>query len=783
MPDIRDRLESSFCRFGTLVFRHAWIFLIISFLALSAMSAQLTNLRMDTSAEGLLHPADPALIKYRNFRDQFGWDQAIIIGLNPKSVFDINFLNRLKAFHHSLEREIPNLYQIKSLVNVPYIKGEEDEIIVEDLLSLVPTDQKELIDFRQKVLNHPLYPGIIVSADGTFTIIILKPAVFSTISSNGEASRLGEQEMTAFTDAARTVCSHHKAPDFPIFMGGEITAETDLKRLAISTTERFTLITYLLIIGLTALLFRRISGIIYPLLTVSCALASTLGLMAATGTPMTLNSTVLPSLLLAVGIGDSVHILTIFYRHFDQYGNKEKAISYALGHSGLAVVMTSLTTAGGLTSFINAGIAPVASLGIYAAAGVMLALLFTLITLPALLALTPIRQRKYDQKRIGHSPLDTLLTAVGDFAGRRPIPVLLASTILLLGSALLASQLVFSHNSLIYFPEKMETRIAIESIDQHMKGSLSIEVLVDSGKENGLYDPSVMNDIEMIREMGEKLIISGHPVGKGRAVTDTIKEMNQALHGAEKGSFSIPQNRELLAQELLLYEIGGGNDLRNIIDSKNQKARITISVPWVDAIQYTKILTAFEKDINDQSKSGITAEVTGMVAIICRTFSEIIHTMASSYLFAGGVITVLMILLIGDLKLGLISMIPNCLPIIVGLGFMKLVKVPLDYSTIMVGGIAIGLAVDDTVHFMHNFRRYYRKTGDPGQAIHLTLTTTGRAMLFTTLILSCGFFILLLADLRSNSNFGLITGFTICMALLADFLLAPALMVLLVRKK
>lgn len=201
-------------------------------------------------------------------------------------------------------------------------------------------------------------------------------------------------------------------------------------------------------------------------------------------------------------------------------------------------------------------------------------------------------------------------------------------------------------------------------------------------------------------------------------------------------------------------------------------------MPWVDAIQYAEVMPVFEERIKQTCVSGINAEVTGMVPIICRTFSEIIHTMATSYMFAGVVITLLMILLIGDLKLGLVSMLPNFLPIAMGLGFMNLVNIPLDYSTIMVGGIAIGLAVDDTVHFMHNFRRYFRQTGDAARAVHLTMITTGRAMLFTTLILGAGFFILLLADLRSTVNFGLVTGFTICMALLADFLLAPALMVL-----
>jgi hypothetical protein len=139
--------------------------------------------------------------------------------------------------------------------------------------------------------------------------------------------------------------------------------------------------------------------------------------------------------------------------------------------------------------------------------------------------------------------------------------------------------------------------------------------------------------------------------------------------------------------------------------------------------------------------------------------------------------------LIGDVKVGLLSMIPNFLPIVMGLAFMHLVGIPLDYSNIMVGGIAIGLAVDDTVHFMHNFRRYFARTGDARKAVHLTLTTAGRAMFFTTIILCAGFLVLLFAELRSTVNFGMITAFTISMALLADFLLAPALLVLISRQR
>jgi len=549
------------------------------------------------------------------------------------------------------------------------------------------------------------------------------------------------------------------------------------------TMVRFTVLTSLVIVIIFAILFRRISAVILPIIVVNCALFSTLGLMAAFGAPVTLNSTVLPSFLLAVGIGDSVHILAIYYKKLKQTGNKEDAIAFALGHSGLAVVMTSLTTSGGLMSFVNSGIAPVASLGVFAAVGVQLALVFSLVTLPALLAVTPVRKKSIKVDPTAQSGLDRFLAGVGDFATANPWKIVLVSAFMFLGALFLALQLQFSHNSLNYLKKDVPIRLATDLIDKEMKGSFNIEVMIDTGKEHGLYDPSTLKKIEQIQQMTKGIVVGNRSVGRARAVTDIVKDINQALNSENPLAYVLPDNRELVAQELLLYEIGGGENLDQIVDRDYRKARITVRAPWADAVEYNRSLTELDGRLKTLTDGEITVSVTGLASIIVRTLSAIIRSMSESYLIAGSVITLMMILLIGNVRIGLCSMAPNFLPIVLGLGLMKLVDIPLDYSTIMVGGIAIGLAVDDTVHFMHNFRRYYNQYGDAREAVRQTLLTTGRAMLFTTIILVAGFLILLLAELKSTINFGIITGFTISMALLADFLLAPAMMVLLTRKK
>ncbi|MEN8256236.1 MAG: MMPL family transporter [Thermodesulfobacteriota bacterium] len=784
MTDIRDRMESWFGSFGRLLFKRAWWFLFLSVLATGAMVSQLPTIRMDTSAEGLLHKEDPALKTYQDFRQQFGRDETVIIGLRPDTIFDLNFLAKLKEFHWALENEVPNVSKVDSLANATYIQGQRDDLIVEDLLAHLPANGEELRIFRQQVMEHPLYPGTIISEDGLFTIIVLTPVVFSTSANGTDGGQLlSEDEFAELVDAVTAISHRFNGPDFPVVLGGEVATEVVLKRLALETMSRFMKLTGLLIVVITAILFRRLSGVVYPFLVVNCALLSTLGLMAFFDVAMTLNTTILPSFILAVGIGDSVHILAIFYRHFNQHHDKEEAISYALSHSGLAVVMTSLTTAGGLLSFVSAGIAPIAELGVFAAVGVMMALGYSLVTLPALLAAIPLTKKKVRGPANSLSRLDGLLIRVGDVSSDHPWPVVAVSGVVFVVAFALASQLGFSHNSLKYLPKDMEARQATEMIDKHMKGSLNVEILIDTGRENGLYDPLVLNNIEKAQRLGEKLKVEQSPAGKSISVADTIKDMNRALNGGSKDYFKIPEEPDLIAQELLLYEIGGGDDLRTLVDGGYRQARLTLNLPWVDAIEYDRVLTEYQQQIKEIFGTTATPTVTGIVAVICRTFSVIIQTMASSYMIAAAIITVLMILLIGDLKVGLISMVPNFLPIVMGLGFMKLAGIPLDYSNIMVGGIAIGLAVDDTVHFMHNFRRYFARTGDARQAVHLTLTTAGRAMFFTTLILCAGFLVLLFAELKSTVNFGMITGFTISMALLADFLLAPALMVLVCRNR
>jgi predicted RND superfamily exporter protein len=270
-------------------------------------------------------------------------------------------------------------------------------------------------------------------------------------------------------------------------------------------------------------------------------------------------------------------------------------------------------------------------------------------------------------------------------------------------------------------------------------------------------------------------------VGQTISVADVLKEIHKALNEGRPEFYAIPDNRRLIAQEFLLFENSGSDDLEDVVDSRFSMARLTAKVPWRDAATYVdsvRALTAKAKEIF-AGQAEVTA--TGLMVLFASSIYNMMASTVVSYSIAAVVIALLMILMLGSVRIGLLSMLPNLYPIVFTLGMMGWLGLPLDMFTLLIGGIAIGLAVDDTIHFFHNYSRYHGQGMDARAAVRETMHTTGRAMLFTTLVLVSGFWVFMFASLNNLFSFGLLTGTTLIVALLADFTLAPALLASLER--
>jgi hypothetical protein len=525
-------------------------------------------------------------------------------------------------------------------------------------------------------------------------------------------------------------------------------------------------------------LFRRVSGALLPMAVVILAVLSAIGIMIMLDIPGSTAVQILPIFLLTVGICDAVHILAIVYQRLALGESQEAAVVYAMGHSGLAVVMTSVTTAAGMMSFITAEMAPVSHLGIIAPIGVMLALLYTLVLLPAALVVVPLEAPKQSGGRNANAALVKVLVRIGDFSSDHPKRVLAATALVLSISLYGAMQVQFSHYALAWFEEDDPIRVSAELVDRELKGSMTLEVVIDTGRENGLHDPEMLRKIEAAMRFAREMQSGEIYVGKAMSLVDIVKETHQALNENRPEMRILPDDRELIAQELLLFETGGAEDVAEWTDSAYRTARISLRAPFVDAMLYQPFIDEVETGMRKIFGDEVEVEMTGFMPVLAGVMSSVIVSMGRSYAFAILIITPIMILLMRSVRLGLLSMIPNLIPVVFTLGVMGYLDMPLDASTIMIGAMVIGLAVDDTIHFMHKFRIYFAQLGDAKEAIRATLSSTGAALLFTTLVLASGFGVLTLAGMVNTQNFGLIAALATLVAFAADVVVAPALMTL-----
>ncbi len=799
MSKIRNGIERFFENLTRLIYHNRIKVLLVMSLIIVSLFGQVSNLVIDTSMEEMLHETDPHRVRYEQFKDQFGSSSLTLIMIKPPEVFGPSFITKLKSYHNDLENQVPYLHEITSLINVRSTRGEGDTLLVDDLLKGWPDEATDLEKIKSIALQNEFYKNNIISVDGKYTAIVVETKSkiqdefdtgdaldgFEDESTSDSSSGTGEhslspKENAKINDAITELIHQYESPDFEIsFTGGPVIVDVFNRSSDSDVKKLFVLITLIIILFL-ALLFRRITGILFPLIIVYSAMFSTLGLMVIFGTPISMMTTVIPSFLTAVGIADAVHVLTIFYRKLQETGDKEEAICYAVGHSGLAIVMTSLTTAAGLLSFAFAEISTISDMGVYASSGVILALVYTIILLPALIALAPIRKKK---ETTGRSVLmDRVLLFFAGFSTQHPIKIVSGCFLLFLVSLVFIFRLEISSNIINYFPDTHQVKTDLNEVEKHLEGTITVEVIVDTKKVNGVHDPSILNSIDKLSREIVKIKNKDIYVGKVFSITDIVKETNQALHANDKAYYSIPEKTATVAQELLLFENSGSDDLERITDSNFTKARVTIKTKWADSVAFRYFVADIEKMYNDEFEGRAEITVTGISALLARTIPAALHSMTRSYVVALIIITIFMLLLVGNIKMGLLSMCPNLLPIFMVMGLISLVGVKLDINTLFIGSIAIGLVVDDTIHFMYNFRKYYDLTGDPVKAVEETLLGAGRAMLITSVVLCGNFFILLTATMNHTVRFGLFTGIVTILALLADFILAPALMVLATRR-
>jgi len=798
MYDYKSKIEKGFHYLGISVIRYRWAILLITVVVAGLAVTQLPKLSIATSVESMFTRHDQILTDYQRFRSQFGRDEEIVLLISSPDIFSLEFLTTLKQFHEDLENSLPLLKEVISLANAPFIESIDNGVRVRDFLDTLPKTEQEVQLYRQRGLSYPGSQNVYFTPDGKHATVVIKTQAVSALSADGlrlrgyargvhgaeahpppvEQQSISQVENNAVIGILDAVIKQYQTQDFSIAFSGTPVYQYHVEPLVRSNLKKMCIAILLVPVLIMPFVFGRGTGAFLPQVTAILGLMVVLGLMALLSIRLSLTSSMLPSILLSIGLTAPIHFLVVYYKYQKRVG-KFRGIIATMKHSGFPITMTSFTTVAGLLSFSFSDIVPITHLVNFTIIGILAILVFTLFTMPAFLSILEVVEgAEQGEAKYEASIFNRTLLALGRLGVIRPYLVLILFLVSTLVVGFSISKLRFSHNQLHYFSEDSDFMRQVRLIEAKTGGFRALEVMIDTQQERGIIDHDRLQAIEQLdTHLRSETDIQGRAyIGKTRSLVSLIQEIFCATTGRDQSPCPLPKDEPALAEQFDHIGDVVPEALRKYTDADLRIGRLTAMMYWRDAADDVDFIARVREYAATLFDDGVKVVVTGVVSINSGIINAMMTSLAIGYSTGLLLITALMILAIGDVRLGLLAMIPNLLPIIVALGIMGYLDIPLNTYNLIGGSIAIGLAVDDTIHFFHNFRRYYRRSGDIHFAVSETLGSAGRALLATTLVLVSSFWMRLYSDLKVIADFGLVMGIALFVAFLADVVLAPALL-------
>ncbi|MGL1901721.1 MAG: MMPL family transporter [Fibrobacterales bacterium] len=759
---------------------------------------------MDPDYRVFFKEDNPDLMAYDKFQEVFAKEDQVIVVIRSKSgnLFTNENLKTLKAITDNAWA-IPYVSRSAGLTNFNYTyvgvepededddefdaelddgyeESAEDNLLVEDLITTLPLSPEQLDAKKALVLGDSLLTKFMISKKGDITQISLTAIVPPAFPDGFEAIRAGVENLI----------QEHGAPnnDLEIMLGGTVMLNSTFFEFAMGDFKTMTPLMFLFIIGLLFLTLRSGWGTILPLIVlVSSFLFPILLFVGALNfslTNLTMNTI---QILTAVAIADSVHVLSVFYKELRKGESKYDAIKITIEKNYIACLITTITTAIGFFGLLLHDMPPFADLGLFAGVGTLYAFVATLYTLPAMLAILPIKASAKQVEKAQYSKVNALFEKLEMFIHAKQSGIRVGALLLTIAAVYFATQIKIDNTTLKYFEEGTEFRSASEYMDENIIGTNPVEFQFDSGEQEGMSNPLFLKKIERFVEY-----IKDSPefdITYTSSIVDVVKRLNKTMHGDKDEYYTIPVKdsvtaegdtlvaKKLIAQYLLLYEMSlpQGMDMNNQRSIDRRYARVTAfmtSAPSTKQIENTEALNAWLK----KEMPEVNAVAVGVPVMFGKMANLAIPGMLKGLALSLFMITLTLAITFRSLKVALFSMIPNIWPILIMFGGIGLSGVEVNLSIAIVGMITLGIAVDDTVHFLVKYQHARRRGNSKDEAITWTFKQVGRPLLFTSIILIAGFGILMLSQFAMSSDMGLYCSVVIALALIADFILLPAML-------
>ena len=700
------------------------------------------NTKMETDLDKYMPQDHPAFVYSDQAEEWFGINDGIIVAIeNQKGIFNTATLDTLKQLTKRLQKmdEIEKA-DVTSLYTADNIIGTEDGMDVKAFYKRVPKSDEKLKELKANVENNEMTFGRLVSFDETVTVIIaeIKDDVFTQEFYN---------EILALADSYET-------DDIKIHVAGRPIVEGTMALLGPADMKKMVPIVLLVI---TLVLFFMLRSVKSTLLTMAVVFFSVLwafGLMAAVNIPIYAVSTMIPVMLIAIGVADGIHLyshLQLFLRKNPDASKKEATIDM-LQNMWKPVVMTSITTAVGFISLLTSQVYPIKYFGIFTAFGVLMAMVFSLVLIPAGVMIFGLPKVKKTAKNGSDKEFNLANSFAAIVLKRKSVSIFVTTTIIIL--SIVGMQKIWINSSFLdKFEKDSDIVLTDKFINEHFGGTTTLNLILDSEGEKDIFKkPEVL---KLTDRMQSKLENDLEVVGNSFTLTDYTKRMNKVMNADKEEFNTIPDDRDLVAQYLLLYEMSGNpENLNKVVDYDYAKLNVTFQLKSDDSKAINSAIALIDSYEDNFEKHGITMNYAGSGYKGLVFTDLILEGQIMSLILSLIIVIVLLSLMFKNYKIGLIGAVPIIITASISFGIMGFLNIPLNTTTALLSSIAIGIGIDYAVHFIAQYRLNASKSDDKLLVAQKTMAHSGRAISFNAIVVIAGFMVLVFSVFPPNRELG-----------------------------
>lgn len=688
---------------------------------------------------------------------------AIVVAPASNDVFTPEILQLIQSLTVD-SWQVPYSSRVDSIANYQHTEAFEDDLLVEDLLyedyELTP---QRIAKVKSIALSEPVLKSALISEKGDVTVVNITVQL-------PEIDKTAEVQDVMSHISAMLERYQEKYPNVEFHKAGIIAMNYAFMTAAQEDSSTLVPTMLLVILVFLTIMLRSFLSVVATLIVIIGSVMATMGLSGWAGMFLSTATVNVPTLVMTLAVADCVHVITTM-RHSMQNGfSKVHSIERSISLNFMPILITSVTTAIGFL-MMNMSDSPVLrDFGNLSALGVMIACFLSVTLLPALLKLLPI-----NVKQTPSNGKSDFMDKLGDFVVTHRKALLPASVLVIAVSASLIPLNRVNDESVKYFDNRSDFRQAADFMEARISGMTNISIAIKTNESQGIADPVFLNAIGGFTDWLRVQPETDHVA----TLADVYKRLNKNMHGDDESYYALPQNRELAAQYLLLYEMSlpYGLDLNNQINVDKSSIKMVLTVDNLGSVELVDLenrIYAWFAD-NAPQYEVVASSPSLMFAHIGETnMASMLSTLPITLVL----ISALLIFALRSLKLGLISLVPNIAPAVIGFGLWALISGEINLGLSVVVTLTLGIVVDDAVHFLSKYQRARKEGQTAEQAVRYAFHTVGRALWITTVVLVAGFSVLAMSSFRLNADMGQLSAIVIFIALVVDFLFLPTLLML-----